>query len=286
MNKTNGEIKEQDFKVLEFSGYATDGDYKLVIRHLQKEIPDTIIRKGSQSTEYCTLTIDQILKIYGYLEGQEERRASVKKKTETPYHFSDDDNIVLLCHKGELSLSELPTYENEELRAALMEKYGRYEAKYKNKDDHERRGEILSFDEYFEGYGFFDKGGKLDQQILIEAKKVYEKYKTPKAISKFYANELNPISDKIVAISTESLTPIEDISRYIKSFGQKTVDIEKLQKLINDGGSFYDTTVFACICNEAGNYAKYVKEHKPKSKTTKLSKVARLFIDKNFLHKD
>ena len=45
---------------------------------------------------------------------------------------------------------------------------------------------MKSFDKYFEGYKNYDNGGKLDQRIIADAKRVYETLKTPKAIEKFF----------------------------------------------------------------------------------------------------
>lgn len=43
-----------------------------------------------------------------------------------------------------------------------------------------------TFDEFFKDYKNYDDGGKLDKAIIADAKKVYEKLKTPAAIDKFY----------------------------------------------------------------------------------------------------
>ena len=43
-----------------------------------------------------------------------------------------------------------------------------------------------TFDEFFKGYKNYDDGGELDKAIIMDAKKVYEKLKTPVAIDKFY----------------------------------------------------------------------------------------------------
>ena len=43
-----------------------------------------------------------------------------------------------------------------------------------------------SFEEYFKGFECYDEGGELDQGILEDAKKVFEKLKTPKAIKEFH----------------------------------------------------------------------------------------------------
>jgi hypothetical protein len=45
---------------------------------------------------------------------------------------------------------------------------------------------IQSFDEYFKGYKNYDNGGVLDQKIVADAKKVYQKLRTPDAIQEFY----------------------------------------------------------------------------------------------------
>ena len=42
------------------------------------------------------------------------------------------------------------------------------------------------FEKYYEGYENYDNGGKLDQRIIADAKRVYETLKTPKAIEKFF----------------------------------------------------------------------------------------------------
>ena len=46
--------------------------------------------------------------------------------------------------------------------------------------------DIKSFDEYFKGYTNYDNGGKLDQISIADAKKVFEKLKTPEAIDQFH----------------------------------------------------------------------------------------------------
>ena len=45
---------------------------------------------------------------------------------------------------------------------------------------------IKSFSEYFAGYKNYDNGGKLDQTIIADAKKVFETLKTPEAIQSFH----------------------------------------------------------------------------------------------------
>ena len=42
-----------------------------------------------------------------------------------------------------------------------------------------------TFDMYFEGYKNFDNGGEMDQLIVSDAKKIYEKLKTPEKIKDF-----------------------------------------------------------------------------------------------------
>lgn len=85
---------------------------------------------------------------------------------------------------------------------------------------------IKSFDEYFEGYKNYDDGGKLDQVIITDAKKVYETLKTPEAINEFYK----------------------------ASFEKQ----QEMVKGLDDGHSGFS---FSCVCNNAYRYATYAQEY-------------------------
>ncbi|MBQ9035625.1 MAG: hypothetical protein IJ099_06700 [Alphaproteobacteria bacterium] len=95
-----------------------------------------------------------------------------------------------------------------------------------------------TFDEYFAGYKNYDDGGKLDQVIIADAKKVYETLKTPEAINKFYK----------------------------ASFEKQ----QEMVKGLDDGHSGFS---FSCVCNNAYKYAtyaqKYVKENTTQENTQK-----------------
>ncbi|MBR1601525.1 MAG: hypothetical protein IJ677_08110, partial [Alphaproteobacteria bacterium] len=87
---------------------------------------------------------------------------------------------------------------------------------------------IKSFDEYFEGYKNYDDGGKLDQVIIADAKKVFETLKTPEAIEQFHK-----------------------------------ADYETQQKMVkglDDGHSGFS---FSCVCSVAHQYASYKAKEEP-----------------------
>lgn len=85
---------------------------------------------------------------------------------------------------------------------------------------------IKSFEEYFKEYKCYDDGGKLDKGIIADAKKVFEKLKTPEAILEF-----------------QEADPQEQ---------------EKMVKGLDDGHSGFS---FACVCQNAYKYALYAKEN-------------------------
>ena len=87
---------------------------------------------------------------------------------------------------------------------------------------------IKSFSEYFAGYKNYDNGGKLDQRIIADAKKVFETLKTPEAIQSFHK-----------------------------------ADYKTQQKMVgglDDGHSGFS---FGCVCQCAYNYAEYKAKEQP-----------------------
>lgn len=51
--------------------------------------------------------------------------------------------------------------------------------------DYRAKNQPETFDMYFDGYKYFDNGGKTDKQIIADAKKLYETLKTPEKIRNF-----------------------------------------------------------------------------------------------------
>ena len=144
--KTIAEDKPQKkFVVLEASGYQTDGDHILLIRDTENgEITkDVKINKGHQFSS-CQLTIDQIMKIYGCLEANQENRTFVEKKTQEDSHYTSDENLVMFCGYKKLALSELPPYENALLRNSLEAKFGDLEKTFKAEDTELKNKSTLS----------------------------------------------------------------------------------------------------------------------------------------------
>ena len=144
--KTAAEDKpRKKFVVLEASGYQTDGDHILLIRDIENgEITkDVRINKGHQFSS-CNLTIDQIMKIYGCLEANQENRTFVEKKTKDDSHYTSDENLVMFCGYKKLALSELPPYENAELRNSLEAKFGDLEKTFKAEDTELKNKSTLS----------------------------------------------------------------------------------------------------------------------------------------------
>ncbi len=90
-----------------------------------------------------------------------------------------------------------------------------------NKSDYD---EAKTFDEYFTGYKNYDDGGKLDQGIIVDAKKVFEALKTPEAIQAF--------------IKADYKEQVQMVSG------------------LDDGHSAFS---FGCVCHCALKYANYIK---------------------------
>ncbi|MBR3676624.1 MAG: hypothetical protein IKN71_05785 [Alphaproteobacteria bacterium] len=136
---------QKKFVVLEASGYQTDGDHILLIRDTENgEITkDVRINKGHQFSS-CQLTIDQIMKIYGCLEANQENRTFVEKKTQEDSHYTSDENLVIYCNHKKLALSELPSYENALLRNSLEAKFGDLEKTFKAEDTELKNKSTLS----------------------------------------------------------------------------------------------------------------------------------------------
>lgn len=113
----------------------------------------------------------------------------------------------------------------------LAHKYAEYKA----------AEEPNTFDEYFADYKNYDDGGKLDQMIIADAKKVFETLKTPERINEFYK------------------------AGYEKQ--------QEMVKGLNDGHSGFS---FSCVCHCAYEYAeyakKYVKENTLQNKAERISK--------------
>lgn len=84
---------------------------------------------------------------------------------------------------------------------------------------------MKSFDEYFEGYKNYDDGGKLDQGIVADAKKVFETLKTPKAIDQYYK-----------------------------------ADYEKQQQMVKGLDDEHSGFSFFCVCSVAYKYASYTQK--------------------------
>lgn len=110
--------------------------------------------------------------------------------------------------------------------------------------------EPFTFDEFYAGYKNYDDGGKLDQTILADAKKVFETLKTPKAINKFLKSSYKK-QQKMVS----------------------EVDLEQ-----HSGFSF------SCVCNVAYKYAmyasKYIKENPEDSNTNKFAELRKKMAQK------
>ena len=60
-----------------------------------------------------------------------------------------------------------------------------------------------TFDEYFADYQNYDKGGKADQRIVAEAKKVFTTLKTPDKIEKFYASPVEERKKMVTGLSED-----------------------------------------------------------------------------------
>lgn len=136
--KTEAEDKiatQKEMVVKQFSGYQTDGDHILVIRDVEngRTTRDVRINQGHQFS-LCNLTIDQIMKIYGCLEANQQDRTFVEKKTKDSYHYTADENLFMFCGAKKLALSELPPYKNEQLRNLLEKEFGETEKRFKEQD--------------------------------------------------------------------------------------------------------------------------------------------------------
>ena len=88
--------------------------------------------------------------------------------------------------------------------------------------------DIKSFDEYFKGYTNYDNGGKLDQIIIADAKKVFEKLKTPEAIDQFHK-----------------------------------ADYKTQQKMVEGLDDGHSGSSFSSVCHNAYKYALYKATEKP-----------------------
>lgn len=129
------------------------------------------------------------------------------------------------------------------------------EAKQENKESIiNTDSTIKSFSEYFAGYKNYDNGGKLDQLIIADAKKVFETLKTPEEIQSFYKADY------------------------------KTQ--EKMVAGLDDGHSSFS---FRCVCQCAYNYAEYAqnsvkeqsKTNEEQNKTNRLASARKRLAGKN-----
>lgn len=84
-----------------------------------------------------------------------------------------------------------------------------------------------TFEEFFKEYTNYDDGGELDKAIIRDAKKVYEKLKTPAAIDKFY--ELR--------------------------------DYKKQKEMVPGLDEEHSGFSFYAVCSAAKQYALYVSDH-------------------------
>ncbi len=82
-----------------------------------------------------------------------------------------------------------------------------------------------TFDEYFAGYKNRDNGGKSDQGIIADAKKVFETLKTPEAILIFYTAD----------------------------------DYKTQQEMVSGLDDEHSWYSFKCVCQCAYRYAKYIE---------------------------
>ena len=105
--------------------------------------------------------------------------------------------------------------------------------------------DLKSFDEYFAGYKNYDNGGKLDQVIIADAKKVFETLRTPEAIEGFYK-----------------------------------ADYKKQQEMVpglDDGHSGFS---FGCVCQSAFRYATYAQKYVKSDPKEKLSSMRQKLAEK------
>ena len=173
-------IPTRKILVLEFSGYVTDGDHVLVIRDIEngKITKNIEINKGHQYST-CSLTVDQIMKIYGFLIENNSEKAYIKKQKENkPYHFSQDDNLVVFSEGKEVILSKIKNYENPELQKALEDKF-KYEEDFKAKD-----ADILRNETHKKELNN-SKLAKVRNKVARVADKIAEVTGTEKIVQKF-----------------------------------------------------------------------------------------------------
>ena len=102
-----------------------------------------------------------------------------------------------------------------------------------------------TFEKYFEGFQCYDEGGKADQGIISDAKKLYEALKNPEDIKKF-----------------------------------KDADYKEQEKIITDLDR-HSGLSFSLVCKCAYDYAVYAQKFELKDKHPELVKVMKDTKDVN-----
>ncbi len=98
---------------------------------------------------------------------------------------------------------------------------------------------IKNFDEYFKGYKSYDNGGKVDQTIIRDAKKIYTSFKTVENIKVLhneyveYIQKKPEIIDEKIAMRYRSVCCASGYAEYVSRNSKTTKNRKILSNILN-----------------------------------------------------